>query len=214
MSEESFGFPPTYKLIIKHFMPAGTLRVLDLGCGTGVAGEMLNRDKKHQFVGVDIYKPYVDLCKKGGFYSKVERKDLTKIKLKKGSFDVILLLQVIEHLKKKEGTALLEECIRAVTKAVIVAVPNGSCHQEEYDSNTHQEHKSSWNSRDLNKMGFRVFGQGLKVIYGSKSYGGGRPASFWQKIVVPLSTFLLPLILFFPQASVQLIAVKYKNEDT
>lgn len=209
IAEEKYGFPPTYKLILKNIMPSGRLSVLDLGCGTGAAAEVLNSNKLHEFTGIDIYKPYLEFCKSKGYYQKIEKKDLTKLKLKKKSFDVILLLQVIEHLSKKEGIRLLKECFNAAEKAVIIAVPNGFCHQEEYDCNPHHEHKSTWNVSDLNKMGFKVFGQGLKVIYGSSSYGAGREASWWQKIVVPLSVFLLPLIIIFPQIAVQLIGVRY-----
>lgn len=212
MVQEKFGFPPTYKLIIKSMMPPGNLRVLDLGCGPGTAGEILNQDLKHHFTGVDIYQPYVERCRASSYYNEVKKKDLKKLKIKKGSFDVILLLQVIEHLNKKEAVKLLKDCIKAAEKAVIVAVPNGICHQESYDGNIHHEHKSTWDVQDLRRMGFKVFGQGLKIIYGSASYGGGKKANLWQKIVVPLTAILLPLIMFTPKIAVQLIGVKYLDK--
>lgn len=214
IAEEKYGFPPTYKLILKRLMPAGRLKVLDLGCGTGIAGEILNKEKKHEFTGIDIYEPYLKICKRNGFYKAIEKKDLTKLDIKKGRFDVILLFQVIEHLTKKDAMNLLRNCYNAASKAVIVTVPNGECHQEGYDGNTHHQHKSAWSVDDLRKKNFKVIGQGLKIIYGDQSYGEGREAAFWQKIAVPLSTLLLPLLLFIPQLGVQLIAIKTKVKES
>jgi len=201
--------PPTYEFIIRKLLPSGRLMILDLGCETGVWGATLNRKKKYEFTGVDIYKPYLDICRKKGYYKRLIKDDLTNIDFKTKSFDVVFLFQVIEHLGKEDAIKLIKKSINIARKAVIISVPNGECHQGVYDCNEHQKHLSKWMVEDLEKLGFRVFGQGLRVIYGSESYERSKKASLWQKIVVPLSSFLFPLVLFFPQLGAQLIAVKY-----
>lgn len=211
IKKETYDFPPTYKLIIRRLLPSGKLKILDLGCGFGAAGQVLNYNRVHEFTGIDIYKPYLKVCRKGKYYKKIINADITKLKLKKNSFDVILLLQVIEHLDKSIGERLLRQAIKAAKRCVIVSVPNGHCSQEEYDGNIHQKHLSVWTVPDLKKINFKVYGQSLSIIYGSKSYERSKKASLWQKIIVPLSIFIFPVILFFPQLGAQLIAVKYND---
>lgn len=212
-AEVNYGFPPTYKLLIRKLIPVGKLKVLDLGCGMGEAGEFLNPKKTYQFTGIDIYRPYLAICKKKGNYKRVIRADIIKFKLKKRSFDVVLLLQVIEHLDKKIAKDLIRMAIKAARKCVIVSVPNGYCSQEKYDGSIYHKHISTWNISDLKQMGFKVYGQGLKAIYGLRSYGGGKSANWWQKIIVSISMLLLPFITIYPQIAAQLIGVKYSNEE-
>ena len=122
---------------------------------------------------------------------------------------MVILFQVIEHLNKKDAKKLIRKAVSIATKAVFISVPNGYCYQEVYDGNIYNKHKSTWSVADFKKMGFKVYGQGLKIIYGSRSYEGRIGASWWQKIVIPLSIILLPLVLIFPEIAVQLIGVKY-----
>lgn len=206
--------PPTYQLIIKYLLPQETESVLDLGCGKGVAAEVFNKEKKYQFFGVDLYEPYLKVCRKRGFYKKLIKADLKKINFKEKSFDVVILFQVIEHLNKKDSEKLIKKALKFAKKAVLISVPNGNCYQEAYDGNIYHKHKSSWIPSDLKKLGFTVYGQGLKMIYGSESYADGRGASLWQKIVVPLAVILLPLIMMFPKVAIQLIAIKYTHKET
>lgn len=213
LSQSNNTLPPTYQLIIKTLLPKKPhLKVLDLGCGKGAAGKVLNANKIHEFVGVDIYDPYLKICKKSGYYKKIIKNDLKKIKFEKKSFDVVILFQVIEHLKKEDAEALIKKAINIAREAVLISVPNGDCNQEAYDGNIYHEHKSRWDVTDLRKMGFTVYGQGLKIIYGSISYEGRIEASWWQKIAVALATLLFPIIIIFPQIGVQLIGVKYLNK--
>ena len=209
--KQTIALPPTYEFIIKRLLPSGKLQVLDLGCETGVWGAILNKEKRHEFTGVDVYKPYLDICAKNGNYQKLIKADLTKINFKSKSFDIVFLFQVIEHLKKANAIKLIKKSINIARKGVLISVPNGYCEQELYEHNLYQKHLSNWTVDDLEELGFRVFGQGLKVIYGSKSYEKTKKASFWQRIAVPLSTIFLPLLLFFPELGAQLIAVKYNE---
>lgn len=211
-AEENYGFPPTYKLILKNLLPAGRLKILDFGCGTGVAGDLLNPKKIHEFIGVDIYKPYLEVCRKKGNYKRIIKADITKMKIKEKSFDVILLLQVIEHLEKKAAKDFIKKAIKAAKKCIIISAPNGKCYQEEYDGSIHHRHISTWTPLDLKQLGFRVYGQGLKIIYGSESYGGGQGAKWWQKIAVCWAVILLPIIMIYPRIGAQLIGVKYLNK--
>lgn len=211
-SIKKVNLPPSYQLILKALFPTDSKTVLDLGCGKGIAGQLFNSDHTYDFTGIDIFAPYVKICQKSGNYKKVIHKDLTKINLKKNSYDVILLLQVLEHLTKEEAFNLLSEAVKAARKCVIVSLPNGDCSQEEYEDNKYHVHKSKWAPQDLQKLGFEVHGQSFKPIFGNRSYGSGRQANLWQKFAVPLSSILFfPFIYFIPLLGAQLIAAKYKK---
>lgn len=205
----NYTLPPIYKLIVKSLLPKDTITILDLGCGMGIVGEALNNNGDFHLVGVDIYEPYLKVCKKRGFYKKLIKRDLRKIDFKEKSFDVVTLFQVIEHLNKNESKKLIKKAMHIAKKAVIVSVPNGHCHQEAYDGNLYHQHQSTWRVSDLKSMNFQVFGQGLKLIYGSEGYGSKRERGYLQKIGAPISFLLSPLTLIYPNVAVQLIGVKY-----
>lgn len=206
-------FPLIYRLIVQILLPRGRLKILDLGCGKGAAARAL-KSEKYAFTGVDIFDPYVKECRKSGLYAKVLKKDLLKINSLSDVYDVTLIFQVLEHLKKSDSVKLIKNAEKLSKKAVIVSVPNGDCDQEEYDKNPYQKHNSTWNADDFKKLGFKVYGQGLGFVYSNESYGSGKKMALWQMLMLPLSLILSPIILFIPSLSAQIIAVKYiKQKD-
>lgn len=206
------NLPPSYQIILKILFPKGRFQVLDLGCGSGIAGELFNSAHIHEFIGVDIFKPYLKKCRVSGYYKEVYKADITKVKLDWKSYDVILLLQVLEHLKKVEAVKLIQKAVKAARKAVIISLPNGVSFQKEYDENDFHTHKSTWGTSDLQRLGFKVYGQSFRPIFGKMSYGCGIEANWWQKIAVTLSIIISPIIFLIPNLGAQLIAVKYIND--
>lgn len=76
--------------------------VLDLGCATGYFAKELQK-KACKVVGVDVEKSALKIAKQ--YCDKVIESDFEKINevpIPKKSFDYILLLDVLEHLKKGE----------------------------------------------------------------------------------------------------------------
>jgi predicted TPR repeat methyltransferase len=204
--------PFTYKRIIKHLLPKEEhLTVLDLGCGQGVAGEVFNKNHTYKFVGVDIFKPYLKKVRDTGYYDKVEYANLTKYRIKRDTYDVIIIFQVLEHMSKKDGILILKKAMRSAKRAVIASIPNGECEQDEYDKNPYQKHHSKWTKKDFIKLGFDVHGQGLKFVYGGKTYAHGERVMLWQKISFVFSLLLTPLIYVIPDWGAQLICVKYNH---
>lgn len=78
------------------FIPEGS-RVLDVGCSSGHLGEELRKQKKAYVVGIDINKEDINEAKKildEAYVVDLENDDLKKL----GSFDYIIMADVIEHL--------------------------------------------------------------------------------------------------------------------
>lgn len=206
--------PLIYESIIRMNFPKGKLKVLDVGCGIGVAGEVFNKEKKHKFIGIDIFEPYLKKCRESGYYAKCLKKNLTQYKTDKSKYDLIILFQVIEHLKKNQSVELLKKLEKQCRGKIIISVPNGHCEQGEYDHNPYQAHHSQWDAQSFKKLGYKVYGQGLKFMFMNESYGHpGKEASLWQNIMFLCALILSPFLYFSPAYAAQVIAVKeIKNE--
>jgi len=202
----ALGFPFTYFGVLSRIIDKKAATILDIGCGRGESTAILNYHGNYQIVGVDGFRPYLYECKKKGFYRDLLHADVSKLPFKKKSFDIILCLQVIEHLPKEKGFELLSAMEEICKKQIIISTPVGMYGQDEYDGNPLQEHKSFWLPNDFKKLGYRVIGQGLRLLYGEKS----RVESFGPAagLLSFFACFLHPLLQFFPHQAAQMICVK------
>lgn len=208
------NLPFTYSWLIKrNINKMGIKTILELGCGQGYFGNLLNNNSIYEITGVEIFDPYIKECKKGGKYLKVIKADITKkLSFKNKSFDAVVCLQTIEHIEKKAGVSLIKEMERIAKNLVLTSTPNGNCIQEEYDSNKYQRHLSAWTPYDFKKRGYRIFGTGLKWVYGIHSHIGD--SMDITKLPLYFISFIMnPFAYIFPNIAAQLVAIKLKNES-
>jgi len=200
MSEVTWTHPFLTKVLKE--IPLDTKALIDVGCGRGISGRgiigaltRIYREPK-RLVGVDVFQPYLNFCKKFNFYDELYCLDLRKLPLpfKSKDFDVVTCIEVIEHLPKKDGEKLLDE-IERLAKLVIVTTPTTFFSQENYDHNPFQKHVSSWTLADFRKRNYDVKGFGGFLIR--------------RKRIRYISSFLTPLCeKWFPQFTVFLLAKK------
>lgn len=195
------------ELIVRYLIKElqGCNVVLDLGCGwnSPIRGIPLSYS-----LGVEIFKNYILESQQKNIHSDYIIADINKIQFNENSFDVVLILDVIEHLTKEDGILLLEKSARWAKKKVIVFTPNGYVLQKKYDSNILQEHLSGWSVDDLSNLGFKVKGvNGWIKLRGHKAIPRYKPMIFWVLIsdLTQIITYHLPKIAF------QLFAVKTLN---
>lgn len=133
--------------------------VLELGCGTCHKLSVCPAEYRE---GVDAHLPYLDMAraKWGDHISSLNHigavefvKDAVK---RKKTWDGLLLIDFIEHLKKEEGLRLLSRCRRIVDKRIIVFCPEGETHldKDAYDTggDRWQTHRSYWWKKDLDDL--------------------------------------------------------------
>lgn len=206
-------FPFSSPWIIRYHL-ANAKTVLDIGCGDGQLMVKVNYDKKYEVTGVDLYRPALRKAKRTGVYKKTVLSDLTKLKFKQKSFDVVLASQVIEHISKKDGLKILSLMEKIAKDKVIISTPNGFVPFEPFedkDDNPLQIHKSGWRVEEMKKLGYKIYGQGSNFIYRPKG-----PLYKFRKLknlLVIASYLLSPIVYFYPNLSFIIIAIKNEEKN-
>jgi SAM-dependent methyltransferase len=181
--------------------------VLDLGCGPG---SPIARVQGTRFtVGVEPFEPYFERAKAAGTHSELINKTVADLDFPEKSFDAVVLIGVIEHMREEESLAIMARAERWAKKKLIVTSPNGFVAQRAVDGNPLQEHLSGWTLSRMRGLGFRTRGlAGFKFLRQethSDTMGDDifvtirwRPRPFWF-VVATLSqilTYHVPALAF------------------
>ncbi|UCG89592.1 MAG: class I SAM-dependent methyltransferase [Candidatus Heimdallarchaeota archaeon] len=136
------------------------LKILDCGIGFG---EMAFRLRTHYrfrgtpfIVGLDLHESYVLLHSTLGLYDKVYNCSVIDIPYAENFFDIVLALELIEHLSKEDGLKMLNEVERVSRGQVIITTPHGFTATRERGGNPHMEHISGWHPKDFTDRGYSV----------------------------------------------------------
>jgi 2-polyprenyl-3-methyl-5-hydroxy-6-metoxy-1,4-benzoquinol methylase len=150
-------------------IPKDVESLIDVGCGRGIVGAMtrIYRMPK-RLVGVDIFRDYIDFCRKYSIYDELHCLDLRKMPLpfKDREFSVATCIETIEHLPKEHGERLLDELHR-IADVVIVSTPSVFFRQPEnhVGCNPFQAHVSKWTVEEFKKRGYDVKGVGELAVH-------------------------------------------------
>jgi predicted SAM-dependent methyltransferase len=125
---------------------------------------MLNRGRKYSVVGVDVFSPYLMEAQRRRAYAALVRADVRRLPFRARSFDVVLMMEVLEHLDKDEGLALIQDAEKIACRQVIITTPVGSHEQDEYDGNPYQKHRHIWKPAQLRALGYRIYGHGIRGL--------------------------------------------------
>ncbi|MBU3957248.1 class I SAM-dependent methyltransferase [Patescibacteria group bacterium] len=188
--------------------------VLDLGCGPDSPVKYCNLEYS---VGVDAFKLYIQESKKKKIHNKYLLKDITKTDFKPKSFDAVIMIDVLEHLEKKQGEKLLEKAEKWAKKKVIVSAPVGFLPQASIDDNPFQSHRSGWAVEEMEKLGYKAHGMaGWKFLRRGSTLEEGyqegdifatirfSPKIFWLII----SELTQAIIYYFPKLAFEAFYVK------
>lgn len=181
--------------------------ILDIGCGRGEPMQFINRKGQFLTVGADIFKPYLRECQRQGIHDSYVLCDIRSLPFRNKSFDIVLCMQVLEHLEKEVGRKLIEAMEKIARQQVIISTPLGRSEQHPYDGNLYQEHRRIWSPAELRMLGYKVRGYGLPRI----GYEGGL-ASRLPKTLRQLTNILWvlagPLVYFAPQLAGAMVCIK------
>lgn len=122
--------------------------ILDVGCGRGEPMKFINRSKKFYMVSLDIFKPYLIEAKRNGTHSDYILCDVRMMPVREKTFDVVLCVEVLEHLRREDGVKLIKSMEKVARKQVILTTPVNKYVQHAYDDNPWQEHKYVWHQQE------------------------------------------------------------------
>jgi 2-polyprenyl-3-methyl-5-hydroxy-6-metoxy-1,4-benzoquinol methylase len=196
-------WPDSFLDTVLSFVPLGVKSVLDVGCGRGIVGAMVKiyRDPP-KLVGLDIYDPYINFCRKLGTYDTIVKHNLQEFPypFSNSAFDIVIGLEVIEHLPKSLAVKMLGELERISSQRVIISTPNIFIKQPLFDNDPYQAHASLISIKNFKDRGYTVFGVGNFKI------GRFRPKYFrW---------LLSRTTLLFPTFADELLAIKDRDKKS
>lgn len=70
-----------------------------------------------------------------------------------GSYELVLAIDILEHLTKTDGLVFLAELKRVASRAVLVSTPK-EFHFQEVQANPFENHRSHWSQKELAEQGF------------------------------------------------------------
>lgn len=151
-------------------------RILDVGCGLGKWGYLCmtnywetfapQPDHTPEVVGIDGFFPNVQKAIQNGCYRTVIHGLLPLLPFENQSFDSVLLIEIVEHMEAGKDLQLIQEAKRVARRRVILSTPNFPTprpgHKTMTGYNEMEAHLSFLSRRTLRRLGFRLYGAGLR----------------------------------------------------
>lgn len=186
--------------------------VLDLACGRGLPiRKIKSRMKIEHAVGVDLFKPYLKECQLYKLHNQYLCADIRKLPFKEKSFDVVLALQVLEHLHKRDSWKVLETLEKIAKKQVIISMPIGKSFHPAMDRNELQIHLSAFLPKELESRGYKTIKAGRKELVDENGGVVNKFDSDFLKIIIyAINIIIDALTLLFPSFATHYF-VAYKN---
>lgn len=141
--------------------------VLDIGSGFGKFGVLCREylelwdgrqkyDFKRRIDCVEVFQQYISPLHQY-IYDKVYNNNILDIATKLDiRYDLILLIDVLEHFEKDDGTKLLKILLRN-HECVLVSTPKNPSPQKDAFGNIYETHKSVWSPSELSSLGNIAF---------------------------------------------------------
>jgi SAM-dependent methyltransferase len=138
-------------------------RVLDVGAGYGKFGLLCREylgfwnspDKQRSVVvdGIEAFPAYLGSLQRS-IYDNLHVGDARELlpQFPTDAYDLVLLIDVVEHFSRADGLQILSEC-RRVGKVFIVSTPRLYWSQENAWGNPYERHQSLWSGSDFRRMG-------------------------------------------------------------
>lgn len=116
--EEKFREFPPYVRQIEHLekLLSEQDKILDLGCGPGNVARLLQKEKKLQYLGLDLSDEMIRLARKNNAEGAFEVGDITQCNFPLQQFDCIVVSFSMVHLQTEDAKELLVRAVRWLKK--------------------------------------------------------------------------------------------------
>lgn len=139
--------------------------LLSLCSGIGLEIRKLTEDI--HITAVDLTPEYLEVLKQRQPFIETVLADVVEyVKTAPDeSFDIVSIIDGLEHLPKKQGHIVLEECKRICRRKVLVFTPQGFVENDikatwgVIEKDEHQRHLSGWTIPEVEAHGYQVYAQ-------------------------------------------------------
>lgn len=187
--------------------------VLDLGCGRGEFMSSISLGKNWEIIGVELDKKSAKKAEQSGIYKKIIISSVINLpdSITEKKFDLVFCSHIIEHLRKTEGKKALKVWEKLAKKSIIILTPQGflkyhPLEKANKEENPLHKHLSGWELKEFDNRGYKIRGQGFRLIYGE--HGLGRKVKVPFILLSCLGFIFSPLIYFYPILGTHIIAIK------
>jgi len=171
--------------IIEIIINLRPLKLLDIGVGFGKYGflareyldlfcdsEQEYSTRKHRIVGVEAYAPYITEIQRLIYDEIYLGNALDFIDQSDELFDLVLLIDVLEHFSYDDGVRLLKK-LQPKAKNILISTPLDIGHQETAFGNVFETHIYQWKLRDFHLLGpictIKNYSGNLIILMGSSA---------------------------------------------
>lgn len=141
--------PDVIPKILYKVMDMRPNSIVEVGIGFGKWGVMCKEYLKYwmgvdvRITGIEVFGGYANTAY--GVYNKVVEKDVMSVLGELEDADLVLAVDVIEHLRRKDG----ERMLAAIGNRYIVTTPGYWSSQGTCFGNEHEQHRSQWKEDDF-----------------------------------------------------------------
>ncbi len=172
-----------YKFVAK--MLKNTDEVLEIGSGSGIGSIFLGQHCLH-VTGIDVKTTEIEQAKLLNRRSNVEFKQCDLFELEDSKkYDVIVALDVIEHMQFKQGKHLVEIMAKRLKMTGMVILGTPSIYSYEYQSALSKaSHVKCYDQQELLKLIDDYFGRTIAFSMNDEMVHTGHPKMAWYYFVI------------------------------
>jgi SAM-dependent methyltransferase len=144
--------PSLISPIMERVLELRPLSILELGIGYGKYGALLREYfPKALIIGVEGWAAYRN--ENWSKYDEVLIQDFVHVA--SGNYDLVLMVDSLEHLDKQTGGMLLKKLV-GENRRVLVSTPDGEYPQGAVNGNEYERHRATWTATEFVALGGRV----------------------------------------------------------
>ena len=131
------------------------VNVIDVGAGEGKWGKLL-KGKVDLVNGIEVWEPYIKKYNLLSLYDTLHNVNMMEFKYDDADYDVMILGDVLEHLKYEDAITFINEAKKHVATIYLI-IPISLCVQDgSYYGNPFESHLYQWKDEELKELfGFK-----------------------------------------------------------